>query len=902
MILKSITVQGWRCFLNPVTVGPLDPALNILFAPNACGKTTLFEALRRALLDNHRVGGKDIEAVKPWGRDLAPTVQVLFENRGERLRITKRFLDQPFSKLEREEEGRMVPLAEGPAADERVRAVLTRSAPVKGLARPEHWGLAQVLWAPQGDLSLVPFSGEVLADIRATLGAQVGSVGPVEKLILDRYTQFFTPTGKLRGGEKAPRIIQLQAALEKALVARATALKGHEAFEDLSRKVRDLQLKSRQALYEAEEIKKLLAAQQDRADTYKAAQSELKEREARCQALKSRYGQLSQQREGIRSTQAELQAAGDDLEKSNRELPLQQREAEALQRIAHQAKARLEDARLGRKKVDQARETADDASVFLNQKHQSAELTSRLEKIKETHRALLAVKEERGRLVAPTARELSALRKAVSEKNEARLRLENALITLEIVPEIEGTAEVLTGEQTGSLPLRSGVPAFIQGSPEVAVSLPGIARIRARGPAGSIEELRKNLERAGEKIRKLLEPYGGVPVEELEKREERARDLEARLMEQRTRLETLLAGEAFEALQSRLALVETRMMTLLENYPDWETKPPDGERQQLEARTIKERFVQEVEKAEGEWEKAQISLSAATSRISTLESERTRNQNLVQTLEKKLATLGQEAGDEKTLADEMARTGLEFEGATAGLEEVKKRLAGYDEDPLQILERLQKRLEAAWETSRQALGAEKGTEGELRNAGSQGAYSILVRAEEETAKLERELAAETRQVQAVRLLFDTLNECRSKMAEALTAPVEHKATYILQRIAGRRPGPIRLNQGLDTPAINLEPSAPGIPIDQVSGGEREQIYLATRLALAELLAARDRQLVVLDDVLTFTDAARMARVLDVLEESARRLQILIITCHPERYRGFATARFIDLEEMVRAAA
>ncbi len=71
---------------------------------------------------------------------------------------------------------------------------------------------------------------------------------------------------------------------------------------------------------------------------------------------------------------------------------------------------------------------------------------------------------------------------------------------------------------------------------------------------------------------------------------------------------------------------------------------------------------------------------------------------------------------------------------------------------------------------------------------------------------------------------------------------------------------------------------------------------------AELLALNDRQLVVLDDVLTFTDAARMARVLDVLEESAQRLQILIITCHPERYRGLNVAKFFDLEEIVRETA
>jgi hypothetical protein len=155
---------------------------------------------------------------------------------------------------------------------------------------------------------------------------------------------------------------------------------------------------------------------------------------------------------------------------------------------------------------------------------------------------------------------------------------------------------VLTGEQSGPVPLSPGIPTRIMGSPEVAVNLPGIARIRARGPAGSIDELRKNSERAGEKIRKLSEPYGSVPLEELERREEQARALEARLGEHRTRLEA------------------------------------------------------------------------------------------------RLASLLKEVGDEKPLAEEIARTGLEFEGARAGLQEAEKKLVGYDEDPLRILERLQQRL------------------------------------------------------------------------------------------------------------------------------------------------------------------------------------------------------------------
>lgn len=62
MILRSLTVEGWRCLVGPVTVGPFDEGINVLHAPNASGKSTLFEALIRGLLDSHRVTGRDIEA------------------------------------------------------------------------------------------------------------------------------------------------------------------------------------------------------------------------------------------------------------------------------------------------------------------------------------------------------------------------------------------------------------------------------------------------------------------------------------------------------------------------------------------------------------------------------------------------------------------------------------------------------------------------------------------------------------------------------------------------------------------------------------------------------------------------------------------------------------------------
>ena len=260
-------------------------------------------------------------------------------------------------------------------------------------------------------------------------------------------------------------------------------------------------------------------------------------------------------------------------------------------------------------------------------------MTRGLGKIKETHRALLAIQEERSRLVAPTGKELSALRKAVSEKSEARLRLENALITLEIVPEAAGAAEVLTGEQTGPVALEPRGPDPDHGFPGSRRKPAGDGPNPGQGTGRFYRRVEEKSGTGREKIRKLAEPYGFVPVEELERREEQARTLEARLGEHRTRLETLLAGETVEALRGRLALLETRITTLLTKYPEWENNLPDSDRLQRESRAVKEQFVLEVEKAEGEWEKTQISLSQAAGRISHLEGELARNQNRVQSLE-----------------------------------------------------------------------------------------------------------------------------------------------------------------------------------------------------------------------------------------------------------------------------
>ena len=67
---------------------------------------------------------REVEALRPWGRALAPMVTILFSHGGVEYRLTKRFLDRPSSDLARQEGGRFVRLAEGDAADDRAREIL----------------------------------------------------------------------------------------------------------------------------------------------------------------------------------------------------------------------------------------------------------------------------------------------------------------------------------------------------------------------------------------------------------------------------------------------------------------------------------------------------------------------------------------------------------------------------------------------------------------------------------------------------------------------------------------------------------------------------------------------------------------------------------------------------------
>jgi len=902
MILRSIRVWNWRCFLEPVEVGPFAEDLNVLYGPNATGKSTLFEALLRGLLDGHRVSGREIEAVRPWGRSLAPGVTIEFAHAGTEYRVTKGFLEAAEAVLERKEKGRFRRVAEGDAADAQMRTILRSNPPGRGLAREENWGLAQVLWAPQGNLAITSLSGDLLSDIRASLGAQVSGpeAGPVEERIEEAYRQFFTPTGKLKAGKDAPTLVRLREKLDQALQKHAGALEQQQAFEEASRKIEDLQAREVQAKRDAEEIIKTLKEARTEAESYKALLSEKKQRAAQLEAAEAQYNELKQRLDTIKSLRKELEEKRKQMHKLQADLPVRAREVESREKEAAEAKAALEDVRKGRQAVDDAQEVAEEARRFLEGLKRLADIDDRLEKVAKAHKELTSRKKEYAEFLAPNAKSLRAIRKAVKERDEAQLRIDASLITLEIVPEKKGSLKIVAGEEPGKRSLHPGRPKQVKGSPEVVVDWAGVGRLRASGPTGPVEELRAERDKADRRLQRLTEPFGTADIEELEALSEKAQKLEKKVAQAQTQIETLLSGQSVENIEQERARIAATLEKISEKHPDWQESPPDSEALARAAVERKRSFVSAVEAAEGRWEAAQTALTGAAAQRTGLETQLRQLSTQVQSLESRLSELTEDGKTEEQLQKELKKMALAWHAARASVEEIEDKLSAFTEDPVATTQKLEKQLEAARDAATKALKDEERERGRLEQLCAGGPYSSLAEAEEEVAELKSQIREEELRAEAIRLIHDTVGECRSEALASVAAPVEAAATRTLVRIAG--PRLVRLRLGESFEPVNVLPgvSASSVPLESVSGGEREQIYLATRLALADVLARDERQLAVLDDVLTFTDAGRLARVMTILEEAAQHLQLLILTCHPERYRALEDAHFFDLEAIVRA--
>ncbi len=894
MILRRIEVSGWRTFAEKVSVGPFSEGLNLVFGPNGTGKSTLFEALRLAIFDAHGVRARGIEEIRPWGRELSPRVELEFSQGGNLYRLEKGFLEGAYSRILREEGGRFVPLMEGKAADGFVRELFSRSSPGRGLSKEEHLGLCQVLWAPQGGMELRSLGEDLVSSVREALGVQVSLAagGGVEKAVERRYLAFFTRGGRLKTGKDAPGLVRLRKELEEVRGELEGARRDYEAYLEAVRKVEDLRLRREGAAGEAEALEKEVGKAREKMERYRDLENKRREAEAKARALEARFQEIEGALQRVKGAGKEVRETLEEIRKTEKELEAAGEEVSRREEAVGAVRSRMGRLPAGREEVEALGRRARKARDFLSARAALAELDEKIGKAKRLLDSLEEARKARASLAAPGRDVLARVEALLRRLAELQAQVRASSVRLEVLPQGPLDVKVLVGEDQERGDPGRGEPLEVLGAPLAEVEISGVGKVRASGPTGDLEELKGRIREGEEDLERWTRSFGTRDPEVLHSLQAKAEAKEREIALLEKQLEVLLGEEDLASLLEEKTLLEGGLQGLLAEFPAWREVPPDPERLQAEFERAREDWDREAEEVQRDLLEAEKSLAAARSKVESLE-ERAKD------LKGFLAGIQARLEAEKpldVLEREKKECALKWEAARAPLEELQEELAAFPGgDPRKEYEKLKERSQALREVEREVRDQEKTAEGRLGELARKGPYARLAALEERKAALEDRLAGEEIRAEAVKLLYETVGKFRADVTRRVARPVERAATRILERIAGPRPGEVVLDEGLAPASVLPVEGGGGVGLENLSGGEREQLHFACRLALAQVLAREERQLLVLDDVLTATDTARFARILGLLEEAAQNLQVVILSCHPERYAGLEGMARFDLE-------
>jgi len=895
MIIQTIELRSVGPFNETVHVGPLDNGLNILAADNEIGKSTLVKAAARALFDRHTCRSEEIKALQPVGTSLAPSVVVVFLQSGKTYRIEKTFLEAPRSQLSQMTDGTWRLIEEGDKADERVQQLLGSGQPGRGATKPEHWGLLQYLWARQGEPVVWPqWDGEAGKLVRSHL-VRIELDPLIEKLktaLINDYSQMFTEQGRPRTKGPVASADEELAVLETDLAEvqrKARELADSETrFQSLNEQIGRLEEEAKDTKRKAEEVAKvardaelLLNELKTHENAFKAAQKEL-------HAVEADIRTVSDSRKTVEELKAEIGGLDGRLQQ------FKDQEAE-LVRQHNEASQALQDERAKHGDLQTQLERRQGLLKCRRIQDELAKLKAQLEEAESAGLETSRLEEQRSNIPGLTPQKLNKLEGLDRELTELAAQIKATGITVDLTPEQAGAVEVTDSGTRRKLQIKRGETETITSAEALRLRLQGWGDIRVRCGAVELKELE---EQSAEKQRELsaaLAELGVKTVVQAASLLEQRKDLDAKIRDAQRELKRAF-GE-FDNIESLKLETNQRNAHLANLRKSLHPKSTEGALSVSELEAQEESLKAEVKDANDTIQQR----NRVVNGLVESQSRRRDGRHAVETESVKLQE--QQRGVEKQIADIRCRypDGMEAAQTKAqdAFTEARALVDGTRRKLPPDAEKLPERNRRAAAAATQVQGElEKRKDernrlhGSLEALGSEGLYSRETELLEEIEVMKSGAQAARRRGWAARLLHDLMERRKQDATRALLAPLQESLSSAFADLTGVTSRKVFLDENLQIRGVGRS-NDEVVPFEHLSQGAKEQLLLALRLAVTIALSEDEPQSLILDDVLVNTDPIRQERVLDLLQTAAGRLQILVLTCHADRYRGVGKTISID---------
>lgn len=168
------------------------------------------------------------------------------------------------------------------------------------------------------------------------------------------------------------------------------------------------------------------------------------------------------------------------------------------------------------------------------------------------------------------------------------------------------------------------------------------------------------------------------------------------------------------------------------------------------------------------------------------------------------------------------------------------------------------------------------------------ALDELKEVEEQLHEDRERLEQERNRLRVYEIAYEMLKEAHRQVMVPAREVVSSRAGEYLRVLTGGRYGRVRMAEDSLRVEVWVDEAQRWIPPrePEFSRGAIDQVYLATRLALVEVLAQGKSPPLVLDDPFVHFDEERLQAAIDLIRGLSSRYQVLLFTCRPE-YTKFA---------------
>ena len=904
MRLLSARVRDYRRHRDlPIS---FDPRFTVIAGPNQSGKSTLAEALHRALFLPVKTGGELLKGMQSDPFLAEPEVEISFEAAGERWELRKRFAGTRGSASLRDSAGRSL---QGEDAEERLAELIGTAAVARnrgaGDQLKERWGH---LWVWQGSASSNPlgpnaasYDHDRLVE-RLQAGADLGVQSPLDLAVLEDIQNRWATVYTAGGTNRAPQV-KTGSSLHNARKAAIGAQDDLEAIRDQI----DQQAAAEQVFQEAEaQLQRVRQA----LPPLQAQRSELDQKLKRSQELEAAIAVEKPQLQGAQKDR-------DDLDKDRTQLQELQKQVSTLEAAKAPDMETLEALKKQLPVLDaargQAQEQLDAQQQAVAKATREATAIETLQKglgqLQEQQRleqqlAALAANQARcdelqaeiARLPALTAGDVETLRRLETARRDARVRAEALSAGIEVIR--AGRPVRVDGLElaAGSRQLLSE-PATVQVGDDVELRL-------TPGDGSNAAEAATVLAEAEGKFQAELHRWQLTTVDEAATAERRRSDLMAeqqRLIEQRggadpealrRRLQELVHGpEAQVALDAADAALRGEAL---------EGRLRDLEQQLIEARQQRDTATKTEQQQQALVKQSSADLDAQNKLIATSEADLRERENKSLAARTLIQALHERHGSFEALAAALGQSEQRCKELQSKLEELEDELAKLGTESLKArAAEIDKEIGTLDGQEREATEARIRAESRLHGDGQ---VDLQAELEQKQAELESRLEDQERlekEAGMLTLLRRLLEEEQNAMATQYTAPLTERIGRYLAEVFPDAPQTslsYDARSGFKELQWRLGDQA-AFGFDVLSTGAREQFAAALRVTMAEVLAeAYDGTLPVLfDDAFANSDPERQAGVYRMLQQAADQgLQVILLTCDPERSQGIERASNINL--------